>query len=119
MQGQHLLIPIHVPGTLTADIVFTFTMPFDGRLKELSACGSNANDATILAGISSDTNSILAEAAIGDSGVPVVYTRANFATTNPTGKLNADDVLVVTTVFGDVAGTAANDLSVLVTLLEG
>ena len=83
------------------------------------SCASNDSDATLMLGISTDTNSILAAAVIGDSSVPVEKTVANFATTNTTGKLSKDEILVLTVDYDGSAGTAAADLSVLITLLEG
>lgn len=114
------MLPIHVPGTLTANLSITLQMPFDSRILEVSAVGSNANDCTLaVLGGAAGATSILAAFAIGDSGVPVVKTRADFATTNTTGKLANNDYLQLTVDYDGAAGTAANDLSILVTLLEG
>lgn len=119
MQGHRLVLPFHVPGTLTANIVITFVMPFDGRVMHVGACSSNDSDATLMMGISTDTDSILAAAVIGDSSVPVEKTRANFATANPTGALSKGEILVITVDYDGAAGTAADDLTVVLTLLEG
>jgi hypothetical protein len=119
MQGHKLILPFHVPGTLTANITVTFVIPYDCRVKHVGACSSNDSDATLMLGISTDTNSILAAAVIGDSSVPVEKTQANFATTNPTGKLSKGEILVLTVDFDGATGTAADDLTVVITLLEG
>lgn len=119
MQGHRLLLPFHVPGTLTANIVITFVLPFDCRVKHLGACASNDSDATLIMGLSTDTDSILAAAVIGDSSVPVEKNQSNFASTNPTGKLSKGEILVITVDFDGAAGTAAADLTILLTLLEG
>lgn len=37
MQGDHVCIPIMVPGTLTANVAFEFAAPFDMTLVEVSA----------------------------------------------------------------------------------
>jgi hypothetical protein len=114
------MLPIHVPGTLTANLSLVFQMPFAARILEVSAVGSNANDATLAVGAGSDgSTATIAAFAIGDSGTPVVKTVANFATTNPQGKLANNDLLKLTVDYDGAAGTAANDLSILVTLLEG
>lgn len=120
MQGQRIMLPIHVPGSLTANLSITMQMPFDARILEVSAVGSNDGDGTlaVLAGAAGDV-SILAAFAVGDSGTPVVKTRANFATTNPTGKLANDDLLQLTIDYDGAGGTATDDLTILVTLIEG
>ena len=120
MQGHRIMLPIHVPGTLTANLSIVLKMPFDARIMEVSAVGSNANDCTLaVAGGSAGTTAILAAFAIGDSGTPVVKTRADFASTNTTGKLANDDLLQLTVDYDGASGTAADDLTILVTLLEG
>jgi len=41
MQGNLLAVPIHIPGTLTADISFRFQAPFDMQLVKVTAgCGN-------------------------------------------------------------------------------
>ncbi len=119
MQGHRLLLPFHIPGTLTANIVITFVLPFDCRVKHVGACASNDSDATLILGVSGDTSSILEAAVIGDSSVPVEKVQSDFASANPTGKLSKDEILVITVDFDGSTGTAANDLTVLLTLLEG
>lgn len=119
MQGNLNAYCFHVPGTLTANLDIRWTMAKDARVKELTGVASNDSDATIMLGISTDTNSILTAAVTGDSGVPVVKTRADFDAVNDTGVLNADDVVVLTVDYDGSAGTAAADLTVVLTLLEG
>jgi hypothetical protein len=119
MQGHRVLMPFLVPGTLTANIVFTFEAPFDFRFRTVSACGSNANDAELMLGISTDTNSILAAAVIGDSDVPVEKRVADFASTNATGAVSKGEIVVLTVDFDGTAGTAAADLCILFDILEG
>lgn len=119
MQAHRLMLPVHVPGTLTANIVVTFVIPFDCRVAHVGSCCSNADgDALLWLGVSGDTDSILTSAVIGLSGVPVEKVQSDFATTNPTGKLSKDEILVLTLDF-DGAGTAADDFTSVITLLEG
>ena len=110
---------IHIPGTLAANIVATLTMPQDCRLVQVSAVASNDSAATLMLGISTDTDSILAAAAIGDSGTPVVFDSDIWAATNPTGRLYAGDVLVVTLDFDGASGTAAQNVTIDLDFLEG
>lgn len=119
MQGHRLVLPFHVPGDVAADVVITFVLPFDCRVKHLGACTSNDSAATLMMGISTNTDSILTNAVIGDSSVPVEKVQSDFATTNPTGKLSKGEILVITVDFDGSAGVAADDLTVVLTLLEG
>ena len=119
MQGLLNTYSFHVPGTLTANITITWTAARNGRIKEISAVASNDSDATLMAGDSGDTNEYLAAAVIGDSGTPVVFTRANWATTNTTAAFLADDVIVLTLDYDGAAGTAAQNVTIVVTTLEG
>jgi len=119
MQGHHTQLAFHIPGTLTANIDIRAKVPFDCRIAHISAVASNDSDATLAVGISTDTDSILAAATIGDSQVPVEKTASNWATTNPTGVLNKGDILVLTLDFDGAAATAAQNVTIIVTLLEG
>jgi hypothetical protein len=112
-------MPFHVPGTLTANIVITFEAPFDFRFRTISACASNDSDATLMLGISTDTNSILTAAVIGDSSVPVEKRVADFASTNATGAVSKGEIVVLTVDYDGATGTAAADLTVLFDILEG
>lgn len=119
MQGHRILLPLLVPGTLTANIIYTFDAPFNFRFRTVSACASNDSDATLMLGISTDTNSILTAAVIGDSDVPVEKRVADFASTNPTGNVTKGQIVVLTVDFDGAAGTAAADLCVLLDLIAG
>jgi len=119
MQGNRNVLCFHVPGTLAANIVAKWTAAFDGRVKHISAVASNDSDATMIFGVSTDTDEILASATIGDSGVPVEKSVSNWATTNPTGEFSKGEILVLTVDYDGSAGSAADDLTVVITLLEG
>ncbi len=119
MQGHRLVVPFHVPGTLTANITVTWKVAFDCVLKHVSGVASNDSDATLMFGISTDTNSILTAAVIGDSDVPVEKVQSDFDAVNPTGVLSKGDIAVLTIDYDGSAGTAAADLTVILTFLEG
>ena len=80
---------------------------------------SNDSDATIAAGDSGDTDEYLVAAVIGDSQVPVVYTRANWATTNPSAAFAEGDVIVLTLDYDGSSGTAGQNVTIVVTTIEG
>lgn len=119
MQGHLNTYAFHLHGTLAANAVITWTAPAEGRIKEISAGASNDSDATLMAGDAADTNEYLAAAVIGDSGTPVVFDVDDWATTNPTAKFRKGDVIVLTLDFDGSAGTAGQDVTIIVTTLEG
>ena len=119
MQGHRIVIPFHVPGTLGANIVITWTACFDGRVKHISAVGSNANNGLLIFGISTNTDSILASASIGDSNTPVEFDVDNWATTNATGAFSKGEILVATLDYDGAGGTATDDFTLVITVLDG
>ena len=78
MDGMRILVPVHLHGTLAANAQGVFQLPCGATLVEVSAAGSNANDATLQVGTSVDADGILTAVAIGDSSVPVVKNAADF-----------------------------------------
>ncbi len=119
MQGTKIVKSFHLHGTLAANAVITFTAEADMHLAYVSACASNNSDATLMAGISTDTNSILAAAVIGDSGTPVEKVVSDFAAANDTGKVAKGEIFVATLDFDGAAGTAAVDVTLIFTFTEG
>ena len=110
---------IHIPGAAAADWDIRFTVPYDCRLVHASAVASNDSDAKLKLGISSDVNSIMTSVVIGDSGVPVEKTAANWAATNPTGVLNKGEIFVAALDYDGAAGTAGADVTIVLTFLVG
>ena len=119
MQGLNLQLPVHYHGTLAADATYRFKAPFDCILQHVSAVASNNSDATLKLGTTSDDDAIMTAAAIGDSGAPVEFTPTNWATTNPTGRINKGDVFLSTLDFDGASGTAGQNVSLLFTFTEG
>lgn len=119
MQGHRVLVTFHVPGTLTADLAIVWTAAFRGRIKEVCSVASNDSDATLKVGTTSDDDFYFASHTVGDSSVPSTKTRADFASTAQNGVFDPDDVLKLTVDYDGAAGTAADDLTVVLTLLEG
>jgi hypothetical protein len=119
MQGHRNTLCFHVPGTLAADLSIVWTAAFDGRIMEVSSVGSNANDGLLKVGTTSDDDYYLASHAIGDSSVPVTKTRADFASTADNGKFSKDDVLAIALDYDGAGGTATDDFTLVITILEG
>jgi hypothetical protein len=119
MLGNHIIWSFHVPGTLAANVAVRFAVPVDCRVTHISAVAGNDSDATMTFGVSTDTDSILAATTIGDSGVPGVFDRADWAAANETAELAKGDIAVLTVDYDGASGTAAVDLTVTITALEG
>jgi hypothetical protein len=119
MLGNHISWSFHVPGTLAANVGVRFAVPVDCRVVHISAVASNDSDATMMVGVSADTDSILAATAIGDSGVPAVFERGDWASANETAELAKGDIAVLSVDYDGSSGTAAADLTVVLTALEG
>lgn len=113
----------HIPGTLAANVTITFTVPSDCQLVHVSAVSSNDSDATLMIGTSADTNGYITAGVIGDSGTPV----QKEALTDFDGALASnqfphivDGTIVVATLdFDGASGTAADDVTIVLTFLEG
>lgn len=119
MQGMMFTLPIHFHGAMAANGTFRWKAPINCHLQHVSAVASNDSDATLKIGTSSDDDEILTESTIGDSGTPVEKTASNWASTNPTGRIDEGDTLLVTVDFDGAAGTAGQNVSIVLTLTEG
>ncbi len=120
MQGTQLIHAFHVPGTLSANLSIKFKVYRDMILQHVSAVASNDSDATLaIAAGTAGTTALLAAATIGDSGTPNEKTVSNWATTNTTGRLAKGDIVTLTIDYDGASGTAANDLTIVLTCTEG
>ena len=115
----------HVAGTLAANLNIRFTAHNNMQLKHVSAVASNDSDATMTLGTSADADGFLAACVIGDSGTPVEKGLADFdgaLLSDPGGELpriSDGDVVVIGLDFDGAAGTAAANVTIVLTLLEG
>jgi hypothetical protein len=115
----------HIPGTLSADLDIRFTVPSACTLVHVSAVASNDSDATLAIGTSADTDGYHTAAVIGDSQTPVEWDRGDFdgallSDTSLECPHIADDTVVVLTLDYDGAGgTAAADVTIVLTFVEG
>jgi hypothetical protein len=108
----------HIPGTLSANIVITFTAHHGLQLLHVSAVASNDSDATLIIGPSTDTDGYLESTTIGDSGTPKEFDRDDFV--NDQFPHIADGTKVVFTLDYDGAGgTAAQNVTIVATFAEG
>ena len=123
MDGFRFTVHVHLPGTLSANQQGAFQLPCGATLTEVSACGSNVNSATLQVGTSADADGILTAQAIGDSSVPIVWDRGDFngalVESNQFPALDDDTIVTWVLDFDGASGTAAANVSILFTFLEG
>jgi hypothetical protein len=108
----------HIPGSLTANIQSVFSIPFDCTLIQVSAVGSNANDATLKLGNTADDDAYLTAFAIGDTNVPQVKSRTDFVD-NQYPHISAGTAFMVTLDYDGAAGTAAQNVTISLTFAKG
>jgi hypothetical protein len=118
MQSMQLLFPVHVPGTLAANITFHFKAPFDLQLIGVQAVGSNAHDATLKVGTTSDDDAYLTAKNVGDSAVSAEWDRDDFVGTQ-FPHISAGTVILVTVDYDGSSGTAVQNLTVVLIFTAG
>lgn len=126
MTGLMFPVLVHLHGTLAANATGVVYVPLQGAtLVSVTVCGSNENDAKLTVGTSDDADGILKAGAAGESSVPAVFDASKFdgALADP-NKLSAPHlakgtVLTWTLDFDGAGGTAAADVDIQFTFLEG
>lgn len=108
----------HIPGTLAADIAIVFTAPSDCQLVHTSAVASNDSDATLKIGTTSSDAAYLEAGVIGDSAAPVEKERSGFVGAQ-FPRISDGDIVKLTLDHDGAAGTAAADVTIVLTFLEG
>jgi hypothetical protein len=108
----------HIPGTLAANISPRFTAPCDCSLLHISAVASNDSDATLKIGTSADDDTYLAACTIGDSGTPVEKVLASYIG-GQYPHIAKGTVVVLTLDYDGSAGTAAQNVTIVLTYSEG
>lgn len=119
MDGYRIFFPVHVPGTLAANLGINFTAPCDLTLVEVQACGSNANNGQLKAGTSSDDDAYLALFDIGDSGAPVQKKLISDFVGGQFPHISKGTVVVFTLDYDGSAGTATQNFTLLAVFTEG
>ena len=123
MDGMRFTVAIHLHGTLAANATGVFQLPCPASLVEVSAVATNDSDATLQIGTSADADGIVTAAVIGDSSTPVVFVPASFdgdLADQKSAVHLADNTIVAWVLDYDGAGgTAAQNVTILFTFLEG
>lgn len=113
----------HFPGALAANVSIKFTVPSACTLVHVSAVASNDSDALITIGTSADADGYVASCVIGDSGTPV----EKAALTDFDGALAGSQfphivdgtIVAIAIDFDGASGTAAEDVTLVLTFVEG
>jgi len=104
--------------TLAANADIRFIPAINCKLIHVCCCGSNANNAIMVIGTSSDNDAYLTAVDVGDSNVPSEFDRDNFVNSQfpvfPKG-----EVVSILVDYDGAGGTAVQNLSIVLTLLEG
>jgi hypothetical protein len=119
MDGNRVFFPVHVPGTLAANLGITFTAPCDLTLVEVQACGSNANNAQLKVGHSGDDDAYLALFDIGDSSTLVQKKLLGDFIGSQYPHISKGTVVVFTLDYDGSSGTAAQNFIMLAVFTEG
>jgi hypothetical protein len=113
----------HIPGTLSANVDIRFIVPSDCTLVHVSAVASNDSDATLAVGPATDTDGYITAYAIGDSLTPNEkegLSDFDGAVANGQYPHIADGTIVVLALdYDGAAGTAAQDVTIVLTFVEG
>jgi hypothetical protein len=111
-------IPIHVPGTLAANVDIRWTAAFDFQLLHVSAVGSNANSGILDIGPSTDTDGYLDGVSIGDSQTPAEFDRDDFVDTQ-FPHIAKGTIVCVTLDYDGAGGTATANFTAMLTCSKG
>lgn len=122
---RKFVLPIHVPGTLSADLAIRYKAPSDCQLVHVSAVGSNANNGLLTIGDSDDADEYLTSSSIGDSNTPAVFDGDDFV--DPSGnthsryypRIVAGTIVVIALDYDGAGATATDDFTLVLTFVEG
>jgi hypothetical protein len=118
MQGTLFTQAFHIPGTLSANLNIRWTVPKDCQLIHVSASNSAATNGTFILGTSTDDNAYLETADIGDSNVPNEFDLDDFVNDAFPHILDGT-IFVITVDYDGASGTAAANLTLVLTFAEG
>jgi hypothetical protein len=111
-------IPLHVTGTLAANVDWRWTVPFDCQLIHVSAVGSNTNNGILDIGPSTDTDGYLDGVNIGDGQTPAEFDRDDFVNTQ-FPHITDGTILCITLDYDGAGGTATANFTAVLTFAVG
>jgi len=113
-----LIYTFHTPGAAAANHVYRFIAPSDLQLIHVSAVGSNTNNATFTIGNSVTAADYLAASDVGDAAVPSEFDRDDFVG-GQFPHIVKGTIVAVAVDYDGSAGTAVQDLTLILTFTEG
>lgn len=108
-----------IPGTLSANCEFIATMPSDCTIRHMSMVATNASSGRIMMGTADDADEFLQYTDIGDSDTPVELDEATDFRYDTFPRLEKGDVLKILLDYDGASGTAAQNVTIVLTLQEG
>ena len=118
MLGKFVMT-IVIPGTLAAPVDFKTTIPSPCTIQHLSMVQSNSGNGRIKVGNSDDDNAYLEYTEAGQSGTPVELTALSDWIGSVRPHLSKDEIFTVYVDHDGDGGTAADDLTIVITFTEG
>lgn len=113
---SHMIV---VPGTLTANVVARYVAPSDCRIVHVSSVAANASDGRFKIGDDSDDDCHLLYSNLGDSGVPAELSQPTDFRNDTYPRISKGDVVLITIDYDGISGTAAQDVTLVITYQEG
>lgn len=123
MDGLRFPVTVHLHGTLAANAQGAFALPIGMTLESVSACASNDSDAKLQLGLADDADGIMTAKVIGDSSTPKAFVKTDFNGVACDAKnpphFAKGSVITWLVDFDGASGTAAADVTLLFSFLEG
>jgi len=110
---------IVVPGTLSGPVQYVATIPSACTIQHVSMVQSNAGDGRVQIGTSADDDIFLFLTTLGVSGTPVELSVATDFRNDVKPHLVAGDILKLYVDHDGASGTAADDVTIVITFTEG
>ena len=119
MQGNRLLVPFHVPGTLAANITLIFQAVKAMTLVAVQTVNTANSGATFILGTSADDDAYLTTQNLGDSSTPTVINQKASFVGEQFPHIDVGTTIVMTIDYDGAGGTAAANMMVVLEFLEG
>ncbi len=119
MQGDHITVTFHTAGALAADHSYIFKLPFDVQLVGVSAAATNASSAIIDVGYTGSLEAYVSNMDAGDSSVAAVLDEPGDFSASYFPHIDANTNIIVTVDYDGAGGTAAQNLTIVLTFTEG
>jgi len=117
MQGTQFTQSFHIPGTLSANLAIEWLVPYDCQLIHVSVSNTANSGGTFIIGTSADDNAYLDTSDVGNND-SFEFDKADFVGAEYPHIVDGTKVLI-TVDFDGAGGTAAANLTLVLTFTEG